>query len=55
MYRVNVAVLDCCGLPESFTVIATEVNVPYVVGVPLIAPVPELIDNPVGKPLSDQE
>jgi hypothetical protein len=42
----------CCGLPESLTV-TLAVLVPAVVGVPLIAPLVALIDNPAGRPVAD--
>lgn len=41
------------GTVASVTVITTEL-VPAAVGVPEIAPVPELIDKPAGKPVADQ-
>ena len=50
--RDKLAVVLCCGLAESFTVIAT-VAVPEAVGVPLMTPA-VLIDNPLGKPVADQ-
>jgi hypothetical protein len=51
MERLAVAV--CWGVLASFTV-TVAVLVPADVGVPLITPLPELIDSPAGKPVADQ-
>jgi hypothetical protein len=42
-----------CGLDESRTV-TVAVDVPAAVGVPLITPDEELMDNPIARPVADQ-
>jgi len=51
--RVNVAVAVCAGDSLSVTVIVTGVAVATVEGVPVIAPVAELIVSPAGSPVAD--
>ena len=51
--RESVFETDTAGVAESVTVITTEL-VPAAVGVPEMAPVPEAMVNPAGKPVADQ-
>ena len=52
MVMERLAVVVCCGVPESFAVIAAVV-VPAVVGVPVMAPVDALMFSPAGRPVAD--
>ncbi len=49
--QVNVALPDCVPL----VAVTVTVEVPAVVGVPLMTPVEALMDSPAGCPVADQE
>ena len=44
---VRACCTDCCGVPESVAV-TVKLEAPALVGVPVIAPVPEFSDKPAG-------
>ena len=48
---VKTKLADALG-PLALVAVTEAVKLPAVVGVPLITPVPELIDNPAGKPIA---